>query len=178
MSSLILASASPRRRDLLKFLGYEFTVVPAEGFDEGSISAPAEQLPELLALGKARWVAENVEFDLAAGDRQILGSDTLIAFEGEPIGKPADAQDARETLRRLSGKTHQVISGDAVLSSGRGDLVLHRSHGLADEVEHGANARTVAKVLVHGLPNLPRLGRPFERNSNQMSVVVGNEARQ
>lgn len=106
---LILASASPRRKRLLKRLGLTFRVVPS-GIDEiipGGI--PAHQAAVGLALDKAIEVSRRVRADL------VLGADTLIAIDGEILGKPADSQQARAMLQKLKGRTHSVITGLAIV---------------------------------------------------------------
>lgn len=107
---LILASASPRRLSLLREAGYDFVVHPADIDEE---SGPASLLPaplaQFLALAKANAVAERFPDDL------VLGADTVVAFGDRPLGKPADPQDARRMLALLSGTTHIVITGVALL---------------------------------------------------------------
>ncbi|PYV18368.1 MAG: septum formation inhibitor Maf [Acidobacteria bacterium] len=103
---LILASASPRRRALLEAAGYEFEVIES-GVDEAARPGePAEALAARLAREKALRVA-----GLERLGTLVLGADTVVAVEGEILGKPADAQEARQMLRRLSGRTHQVFTG-------------------------------------------------------------------
>ncbi len=101
---ILLASASPRRKKLLGELGYEITVAEPS-FDEGQIRAqdPA-QLVAALAQGKGRSVCASEEVLLVAAD-------TVVAFNGAILGKPADAADAKKMLRLLSGNTHQVYTG-------------------------------------------------------------------
>jgi len=101
---LILASASPRRRAILEQLGVEFSVEPpdVEELDSGD---PRELVVEN-ALRKAR--------DRARPGEIVLGADTAVVVDGEPFGKPADREAARELLRHLSGRAHEVMSGIAV----------------------------------------------------------------
>ena len=101
---ILLASASPRRKKLLGELGYEITVA-APLFDEEQIRAqdPA-QLVAALAEGKGRSVCASEEVLLVAAD-------TVVAFNGAILGKPADAADAKKMLSMLSGNTHQVYTG-------------------------------------------------------------------
>jgi len=101
---LILASASPRRRDLLTRDGYCFTVVPA-GVTE---IAPPDLTPAEVTLANARLKAQHVaeRHDGAL----VLGVDTVVALEGEVFGKPRDLAEALAMLRRLSGRVHEVWS--------------------------------------------------------------------
>jgi len=105
---LILASTSPRRRELLALLGLPFDVVPSR-FDEDALPpdglAPADYVTRL-ASGKAAEVAARTE-----GDALVIGADTTVVLGGDFLGKPADTEDARAMLRRLSGRTHQVYTG-------------------------------------------------------------------
>lgn len=105
---LILASTSPRRHELLALLGLPFDVVPSR-FDEDALPpdglAPADYVTRL-ASGKAAEVAVRTE-----GDALVIGADTTVVLGGDFLGKPADAEDARAMLRRLSGRTHQVYTG-------------------------------------------------------------------
>lgn len=102
--NILLASASPRRKKLLGELGYEITVA-APIFDEGQIRAedPA-QLVAALAEGKGRSVC-------APKDVLLVAADTVVAFNGAILGKPADAAEAKKMLLMLSGNTHQVYTG-------------------------------------------------------------------
>jgi septum formation protein len=118
---LVLASASPRRQELLRDAGYAFIVSPAD-IDESAY--PPGLLPgdiaEFLAVAKAHAVAEIFPNDV------ILAADTVVALGERPLGKPADAADAREMLRMLGGTTHQVITGVAVFR--RSVNLLLQSH--------------------------------------------------
>ena len=106
---LILASASPRRRELLERLGVPFEVQPS-GIDEPlppGVSAPT--LATSLARAKAADVAARLR---AAGDATavVLGADTLVVVDGEPLGKPASRSDARAMLQALRGRSHEVVT--------------------------------------------------------------------
>lgn len=102
---LILASASPRRFNLLKQVGIPFRQV-VSGISE-DVSAPAEPQAHVLELSRRK--AEDVTRRLSTGI--VLGADTVVVLEGRILGKPADAKEAAEMLRRLSGRTHQVYTG-------------------------------------------------------------------
>ena len=127
MPRLVLASASPRRRELLALLGVPFDV-EVSAFDEESVSTvgltPAQWVMRL-AEGKARAVARET------GDPVVvIGADTTVVLDGEYLNKPRDAADARAMLRRLSGRTHEVFTGICVLEGRHGalrysDTVLH-----------------------------------------------------
>ncbi len=115
---LILASASPRRAQLLADNGYSFEVVPApvdEPYDSSPTVAP-EQLAEALSYYKARAVAGTGHYS----DAWILAADTVVAYQDRIFGKPVDAQDARSILSVLAGTTHRVITGVTVLQPSGG----------------------------------------------------------
>ena len=107
---LILASASPRRQSLLAEAGYAFVVHPSDVDEEaaGTTPLPAE-LALQLAVAKADAVAAKFPEDV------VLAADTVVAFGDQPLGKPADADHARRMLALLSGTTHVVITGVAVV---------------------------------------------------------------
>ena len=107
-SRLVLASASPQRRVLLERLGVEFVARPQD-VEELEDGAPREVVVEN-ALRKARAAR------VARADETILGCDTVVALDGVIYGKPADEDAARATLRALSGATHEVLGGIALLS--------------------------------------------------------------
>jgi septum formation protein len=102
---LILASRSPRRADLLRELGIPFEIRPAE-IDE---NIPGDFAPRELALLLAREKARAVGAEFP--DRVVLGADTIVSLGDRILGKPRDAEDARDTLRALSGATHTVWTG-------------------------------------------------------------------
>jgi septum formation protein len=106
---LILASASPRRVELLRQLQREFQIVPsdAEEIVDGHLS-PLE-LCQLNAHRKARSVAKKIP------DALVLGADTLVFLDGEILGKPRDPADARRMLARLQARTHQVVTGVSLI---------------------------------------------------------------
>jgi len=108
---IILASASPRRRELLTQAGYQFEVAPPD-VDESSfavVDVGADEYAERLALAKARSVAERF------ADRVVIGADTVVDFAGEIIGKPADARQAEQITRKLFSAPHKVITGLAIV---------------------------------------------------------------
>jgi nucleoside triphosphate pyrophosphatase len=112
-AGLILASASPRRRELLRTLCSDFRVVPSdleEALAAGSLGVAAAGL----ALDKARAVAARV------GEGVVLGADTIVVIDGQALGKPAGADEARAMLRRLRGREHEVITGVAVVDAHTG----------------------------------------------------------
>lgn len=104
----ILASASPRRKELLSLVIPAFEVVPATAEEKVNISLFPEQMAVSLAESKCDEVFKTHR------DSTVIGCDTVVVFEGEILGKPKDRDDAFNTLKRLSGKTHYVITGVCV----------------------------------------------------------------
>lgn len=118
MMELILASGSPRRKELLALVTPEFTVHTSD-VDESVISAPApELLVQKLAQAKCRAVA--AQHPAAC----VLGSDTVVDVDGEVLGKPHGAADARRMMRLLSGRAHRVHTGVCLAVPGRPDEVF------------------------------------------------------
>jgi len=107
-AKLILASQSPRRRNLLTQAGIEFFVIPSS-FDENSVrlSSP-EVYVRQLAEGKAGDISEQYP------DSWVIGADTIVFIDETILGKPGSKSEARTMLKRLSGKTHQVLTGYCV----------------------------------------------------------------
>lgn len=111
---VVLASNSPRRRELLADLGIDFEVRTINGIDE---SYPA-QLPVLeIAEYISRKKAEAYRAEMAS-DELIITADTVVILGNEVLGKPHDADDARRMLRALSGKTHKVVTGVTIVTEG------------------------------------------------------------
>jgi septum formation protein len=105
--SLVLASSSSRRQELLRGLGLEFTVVPADVDESRRRHEKALDYVERVARDKAMAVVAKLGTS-AAGNLVVLAADTTVDVDGEILGKPADDADARRMLRLLSGRTHQV----------------------------------------------------------------------
>ena len=111
ITEIILASASPRREQLLKQIGVSFRVIPSEADESNTaVLRPAEYVKQC-ALAKAKVVASRVSpADI------VIGADTVVALGEVVFGKPSDDADAARMLRQLSGRTHSVWSGLAVLA--------------------------------------------------------------
>lgn len=107
---LVLASASPRRKELLDNIGLDFLVHPSK-FEEKDTHETPEQLALHNAIGKAQDVARHYKNAL------VLGVDTVVAFQDHQIGKPRDPEDAKRILRLLSNTTHKVISALCIIDS-------------------------------------------------------------
>jgi len=119
MKKIYLASASPRRREILSSAGLEFDVITPECDENIDIAEPGEYVSGL-SLRKAQ---AGLELLRNAGVKEglIIGADTIVVHEGKILGKPADEAMAYEMLRSLSGKTHTVYTGVALIDYSRSD---------------------------------------------------------
>lgn len=113
--NIILASNSPRRRELLGILGLDFTVRTIDGIDE---SYPAGMPTRHIAAHISGKKAEAYRKQLA-DDELVITADTIVALHGEVLGKPRDLDHAREMLAKLSGNTHEVITGVTITTLDR-----------------------------------------------------------
>lgn len=135
MSQIILASASPRRKELLEQIGLEFEICPAKGEEIITKTIPEEVVMEL-SKQKAEEVAalvssfgENHKEITTPSDILVIGADTVVAYGGKILGKPVDEADAKRMLTMLSGNTHSVFTGVTLVlidKTGRaGELVFY-----------------------------------------------------
>jgi len=112
---IILASASPRRKEILQMLGVkDMQIIPAVGEEASIPGAKPEALVCALALAKGREVAEK-----AAEEDVVIAADTIVWYDGRVFGKPHSREEAAAMLSALSGNTHQVYTGVAVICGGR-----------------------------------------------------------
>ena len=151
MEELILASASPRRAELLRRLGVPFTVCPAE-VEEG-VSGEPEACVRTLARRKAEAVGARV------GHGFVLAADTLVFLDGKALGKPRDAQDAARMLGLLSGRAHEVLTGMCLLDAAAGKrlercdrAVIHFAELSAEDIaEYVATGEPLDKAGAYGI---------------------------
>ena len=115
---LVLASGSPRREEILKQLKLKFTIIRPK-IDENNFNGDTpEELVKILAEKKARSVMDIAENAL------IIAADTIVVLDGNILNKPADAEEAKKMLQRLSDRKHQVITSLAVLDSDSGEIMV------------------------------------------------------
>jgi len=151
MLPLVLASASPRRRELLTRVGIPLDVRSAEVEETGELHVEAE----LVSLFNARLKAEAVARQLPPG-QLVLAADTEVVLEGQALGKPASPEEARRMLERLSGRTHQVITA----------FVLMRTGSAAPEsrIEQRVSTDVTFKVLrPREITGYLSTGEPFDK---------------
>lgn len=170
---LVLASASPRRRDLLAAAGLAFTVRPTD-VDERPL--PGEP-PRALALRLARAKAAAARQSTDPAGTCYIGSDTVVAQGHVSLGKPADAAEARATLRALSGTEHRVITAVAVLTRGRTRTrvvtarVRFRPLTDAEIAAYVATGEPFDKAGAYGIQG--RGGALVDRISGSYTAVIG-----
>ena len=136
---LILASASPRRVELLKLLPVKFQVLPAAVEEVAHEHLSPLEVCQLNAHRKARAVAKQIP------DALVLGADTLVFVDNEILGKPHDQAGARQMIARLQGRTHQVVTGVCLMH-----LRSHRERIFAESTDvlfHPLNARQIRDYL-------------------------------
>ena len=105
----ILASASPRRKDILNQIGIDFSVIPSNINEDFNLNLPPQAFTEHWAREKALNISKNHPRAL------IIGADTIVVLDGEIIGKPKDKNSSKKMLFKLSGKTHEVITGVSLI---------------------------------------------------------------
>jgi septum formation protein len=111
MKRIILASSSPRRKELLKKLGITFKITPSNIEEKITEGIPPEQLAKRLAYKKAKAVADKIKSGL------VIGADTIVVVKGRIIGKPTSFEDAQNMLKLLSDTAHKVITGIAIIDA-------------------------------------------------------------
>ena len=136
---IVLASGSPRRKEMLTRLGIEMTVIPSHVNEDELPGETPEEHVVRLSIDKAKEVAERAD---VAG-RWFIGSDTIVLQNNKILGKPADDADAARMLRALSGSSHQVLSGYAIFDRQTGELV-------ADVVSTSVNFRELTESEIAG----------------------------
>lgn len=131
-AQLVLASASPRRRELLEQLGLSFVVQTADVDETPLVGESAEALVERLAIAKAEAVWDARSLNVAEGSHvegnlPVLGSDTLGILDGELLVKPVDFEDARRLLRTMSGQQHEILTAVALATAAGTQVAISRS---------------------------------------------------
>ena len=152
---LILASGSPRRRDLLRDLGVPFRILVSDILEILSQDLDPEAQAMALAEQKARAVASRIQPGI------VLGADTVVVLDGTLLGKPRDDADAVDMLRRLSGRDHQVVTGIAITdaagslhSSAVSSVVRFRSLSEADITAYVASGEPRDKAGAYAIQGL------------------------
>ena len=148
---IILASASPRRSELLKQAGFSFTVVPSTIEETRTKTVPG-QLAEDLAFQKANDVYETVKGNYTDQDFMVIGADTIVYYDGEVLGKPADEQEAFDMLKLLSDRTHQVYTGLAIILKKEGEKQIRLLHERTDVTFYPISDEELKDYIATGDP--------------------------
>ncbi len=117
----VLASASPRRKELFKKIAENFEIDAAKGEERAEKTLPPAEYAETLAAHKAREIAAKKEHF----GKTVVGADTVVAVGGKILGKPKDADDAKEMLRLLSGREHSVFTGVCLIFQSGEEVIAH-----------------------------------------------------
>ena len=113
MKHIILASASPRRKEILELADLKFDVMPSDAQEITTKTAPNEVVMELAS------IKEKDIYKKSENQSMIVGADTVVAYQGQILGKPTDEADAKRMLTMLSGQTHEVYTGVCVIEDGK-----------------------------------------------------------
>lgn len=169
---LILASGSPRRKELLEGTGLPFRVMVSDAEEISTSDASPADVAQQNARIKAEAVAASQEPDAI-----VIGADTIVVLDGRIFGKPTDAADAARMLRELSGRTHQVITGVCVVRDGASETFAEVTDVTfrqldADEIEaYVATGEPLDKAGAYGIQGLG--GKLVERIEGDYDNVVG-----
>jgi septum formation protein len=158
MKQIILASTSPRRKQLLEILGLDFTVVPSEVEEILDPQLNPRQQVEALSKQKAEAVAQKYS------DAIIIGADTMVALGNEVLGKPKDPQDARRMLKLLRGKMHTIVTGFTLI-----DVKAQRT--IVKSVETKVWFRKIEPAEIHAYIEKEK---PFDRAGSYSIQDMGS----
>ena len=167
---LILASASPRRREMLTLMGYDFTVKPSRAEENIGHCAPGEYVSRLARIKAAAVAEENPGCC-------VLGSDTIVYLDGEILGKPRDEEDAFHILSTLSGRTHTVFTGVAIIAGDKETIFYDKTEVTfktlePDEIrDYIATGEPMDKAGAYGIQGMG--GMFVDRIDGSYSNVVG-----
>lgn len=155
---VILASASPRRRELLTQLGVDFEVRPSKGEEVVTKTMPQEVVQEL-ACQKAKEIADQVQTEYESGTLawpeegvRIIGADTIVVYEEAIFGKPSDEADALRMLTALQGNTHQVYTGVCVIDIKEGVCKENVFAEKTDVIMYPVSKEEILEYIATGEP--------------------------
>lgn len=148
---IILASASPRRAELLKQAGVTFTIQPSDAEETITPATPAETV-EALAFQKADAVFKQLKQKYQNQDYMVIGADTIVYYDGEILGKPQDEQEAFDMLKLLSDRTHQVFTGVAIIEKKAGEKQTTLLHEKTDVTFYPINDYEIKDYIATGDP--------------------------
>ena len=148
MKKIVLASASPRRRELLSQVGIIFEVKPASGEERITSTEPSKGVEEL-SCQKAMFTAHALEKEQAddLADILVIGADTIVSYEGKILGKPSDPKAAVDMLSMLQGNTHQVYTGVTVLVREEESWKVHTFHECTDVIFYPVTQEEITEYV-------------------------------
>ena len=144
----ILASQSPRRKELLKEIVEQFEIIPAKGEEILPQNATVEE--KVLSLAKQK--AEEIASLQSSNGKWVLGADTIVVLKKEILGKPKDEQDAKRMLSALSGKTHEVLTGVCMMKKQDGQTTSLTAVGKTKVVFERLTKAEIEKYVASGSP--------------------------
>ncbi|MBI5206161.1 MAG: septum formation inhibitor Maf [Candidatus Firestonebacteria bacterium] len=147
MKKIILASASPRRRELLSQIGLKFKVYPASLIENKIIAQTPEKTVLKIALKKAKQVSELFLNEI------VIGADTIVVYKNKILGKPENTQEAIEMLSLLSGNTHKVLTGIAIINKAK-KIILN---------DFEKTYVSMRKINLKEIINYVRTGEPMDK---------------
>ena len=159
MGQIILASASPRRKELLEQIGISFEICPAKGEERITKSVPHEVVEELASqkavevASMVRTYEETHQELVTPSDLMVIGADTIVSCGGQILGKPKDEHDASRMLKLLSGGTHQVYTGVSIVlldASGKAGQVTF--HEKTDVTMRAMSEEEIRRYVATGEP--------------------------
>lgn len=148
---IILASASPRRAELLKQAGFTFTV-NSSTVEEIITETSPDKMAEDLAFQKADEVYQRLKAEYRDSDYIVIGADTIVYYNGEILGKPTDEQDAFNILKMLSDRTHQVFTGVALIVKSNGEKQTYLLNERTDVTFYPINDYELKEYISTGDP--------------------------
>ena len=159
MGKIILSSSSPRRADILRKLNIDFEIIPSDYVEPHDQTDFSYAFVEDLAYNKALATAKKY----SDSDFIVIGADTIVVFDNKILGKPNDIEDARNTLRFLSGKTHFVVTSVALINSKtmksvvKSDTTYVKFANLTEEqiISYVNNYKPLDKAGSYGIQELP-----------------------
>ena len=153
MKKIVLASASPRRRELLSQVGVTFEVMPADGEERITSTEPSKVVEEL-SYQKAMFTAKALEKQNGHVPEgfAVIGADTIVSYEGRILGKPSGKEDAVQMLRMLQGNTHQVYTGVTILAEENGSWKSLTFFECTDVIFYPATDEEITAYVESGEP--------------------------
>ncbi len=147
MRKIVLASSSPRRKDLLEHIGLSFDIVSSDFNESSVVEKTPKKTVEKLSLEKAMAIAPKYK------DAVIIGADTIVVLKDKILGKPKDKKDAKHTLKMLSGTTHSIITAFTLIDTKTGRTI---TRSVASRV-------TMRKISDKQIDNYIKTGEPMDK---------------